>query len=132
MTIERAEGRLDEVAAVATAGFGGEVTVNRSFVADPVFDDSGARVYLAWLDGRPVATAETSLRDGVLGLFGVATVPGARRMGIAAAITAHAVHDRADEADLVFLQSSEMGHGVYTRLGFRDVSTWEVWSRSEG
>jgi hypothetical protein len=50
-------------------------------------------------------------------------------MGIGGAITAHAVRDRAADADLVFLQSSRMGHGVYAHLGFRDVSRWEVWAR---
>jgi ribosomal protein S18 acetylase RimI-like enzyme len=130
VVIERADRRLDDVAAVATDGFGGDLAINRRFVADPVFRDPRSRVYLALLDGEPVATAETSLQDGVLGVFGVATVPGARRRGFGAAITAHAVRDRADEADLAFLQSSEMGQGVYTRLGFRVVSTWDVWSRA--
>ena len=95
-----------------------------------MFRDPRSRVYLASIDDQPVATAETLLQDGVLGVFGVATVPGARRRGIGAAITAHAVRDRADEADLAFLQSSETGRGVYTRLGFRVVSTWDVWSRA--
>jgi hypothetical protein len=122
---------LDVVATVATEGFGGDLTINRGFVPPAVYDDGSARVYLARLDGRPVATAETSLQDGVLGVFGVATVPEARRRGIAAAVTTHAVRDRAAEADIAFLQSSKMGHGVYESIGFRDVSTWEVWSRAE-
>jgi ribosomal protein S18 acetylase RimI-like enzyme len=129
LTIERADGRLDDVASVATEGFGGEYAINRAFVAEPVWRDPRARVYLARLHGTAVATAETSLQEGVIGVFGVATIPGARRRGIGAAITARAVGDRAEEADLAFLQSSEMGRGVYTSLGFREISTWEVWSR---
>ena len=130
LTIERADERLDEVASVATEGFGGEFAINRGFVAEGVWRDPRARVYLASLDGTAVATAETSLQEGVLGVFGVATIPGARRRGVGAAITAHAIRDRVDDADLAFLQSSEMGRGVYERLGFRAVSAWEVWSRS--
>jgi len=130
LVIERADARLDDVASVATEGFGGEYAINRAFVADAVWRDQPARVYVATLDGRRVATAETSLQDGVLGVFGVATVPSARRRGVGAAITAHVVRDRADEADLAFLQSSEMGRAVYANLGFREISTWEVWSRS--
>jgi GNAT superfamily N-acetyltransferase len=130
LVIGRAARRLDEVAAVATAGFGGDLAINRAFVADPVFQDPHARVYLAWLDGRPVSTVETSLQNGVLGVFGVATIPDARGKGIGGAITAHAVRDRAADSDLAFLQSSEMGHGVYANLGFRDLSRWEVWSRA--
>ncbi len=130
LVIGPAEELLDDVAGVATAGFGGDLAINRGFVADPVFRDPRARVYLAWLDGRPVSTVETGLQDGVLGVFGVTTVPDARGKGIGAAITAHAVRDRAEDADVAFLQSSEMGHGVYANLGFRDVSRWEVWSRA--
>jgi ribosomal protein S18 acetylase RimI-like enzyme len=131
LVIGRADGHLTDVAAVATAGFGGDPATNRAFVADAVFQDTRARVYLAWLEGRPVSTVETSLQDGILCVFGVATVPDARRVGIGAAITAYGVRDRAAETDLAFLQSSEMGHGVYERLGFRDVSTWEVWARGQ-
>jgi GNAT superfamily N-acetyltransferase len=130
LVIGRGGEHLDEVAAVATAGFGGDLAINRGFVADAVFRDPRARVYLAWLDGRPVSTVETSLQGGVLGVFAVATVPDARRMGIGRAMTAYAVRDRAGDADLAFLQSTEMGHGVYVGLGFRDVATWEVWSRA--
>jgi ribosomal protein S18 acetylase RimI-like enzyme len=130
LTIERGDAYLDDVASVATEGFGGDVAINRAFVADAVWRDPAARVYVARLDGTAVATAETSLRDGVIGVFGVATVPSARRRGIGSAVTAYAVRDRAQEADLAFLQSSDMGRGVYERLGFREISTWEVWSRS--
>jgi GNAT superfamily N-acetyltransferase len=130
VVIERAEEHLTEVAEVASAGFGGDPMINRAFVADGVFQDHCARVYLAWLGGRPVATAETSLQEGALCVSGVATVPEARRRGIGRAITARAVRDRASEADMAFLQSSEMGHGVYESLGFRDVAMWEVWARA--
>jgi N-acetylglutamate synthase len=130
VVIGPAREHLDAVADVATAGFGGELVTNRGFVASAVFDDPRARIYLAWLDGRPVATVETSIDDGMLGVFGVATVPDARRTGIGAAVTAFAVRDRAADADLAYLQSSDDGHGVYARLGFRDTSIWEVWSRA--
>ena len=130
VAIVDARSRLDDVAAVASAGFDADRALTRRFVADAVFADRGARVYLATLDGRGVSTVETALQDGVLGVFGVATVPAARRRGIAGAITAYAVRDRAEDADLAFLQSSEMGRGVYERIGFRDVSTWEVWARA--
>jgi len=130
VAIDPAGDRLEEVAAVVTEGFGGDLSINRGFVAPAVFEDPRARIFLASLDGEPVATVETWLQDGVLGVFGVATVPGARRRGIAAAITAHAIRERAGEADLAFLQSSAMGHGVYRSIGFRAVSTWEVWARA--
>jgi ribosomal protein S18 acetylase RimI-like enzyme len=124
-------GMLDEVARVDAASFGGEADVTRGFMPDAMLDDPAHRVYLGILDGEVVAAAETSLAGRVLGVFGVATVPEARRRGIGAAITAHVVADRRDDADLAVLESSEMGEGVYGRLGFRTIMTREVWARPE-
>jgi ribosomal protein S18 acetylase RimI-like enzyme len=122
---------LDAVAGVDAAAFGGAADLTRGFVPDAILSDPDQRVYVARLDGEVVAAAESALVDGVLGIFGVAVVPEARRRGIGAAITAHVVADRRDDADLAVLESSEMGEGVYGRLGFRTLMTREVWARPE-
>ena len=118
---------LDEVADVDHASFGGERAHIRAFVGDGVLADPAQRVYVATIDGRPVACAETTCLDGLLGVFGVATIPSARRRGIGAAITAFAIRDRAPGFELAVLDASDLGFGVYERLGFSTVSTWEVW-----
>jgi len=118
---------LDAVAATDAAGFGGDAGVTRRFLADGVLDDPTQRVYAAMSDREMVGAGETSLADGVLGVFGVTTVPAARRRGIGAALTAHMIAERSDEADLATLDASELGRGVYERLGFRTVTTREVW-----
>ncbi|MEX0984138.1 MAG: GNAT family N-acetyltransferase, partial [Actinomycetota bacterium] len=79
---------LDAVADVDHASFGGDRSLIRAFVGDGTLSDPAQRAYVATLDGRPVACAETACLDGTLGVFGVATVPEARRRGIGAAITA--------------------------------------------
>jgi predicted GNAT family acetyltransferase len=71
----------------------------------------------------------TGLSGGMLGVFGVATMPEHRRRGIGAAITSFAVRDRTAEADLAVLWRSDLGYQVYERLGFRPVASWEVWVR---
>ncbi len=65
--------------------------MNRSFVG-AAERDPGARVYAAFLDGVVVGSGETYVADGVMGVFGVATVPEARRRGIGSALTS--VRDR--------------------------------------
>ena len=125
-------GGLDAVAATDAAGFGGDAGVTRRFLADGVLDDPTQRVYAAMSDHEMVGAGETSLADGVLGVFGVTTLPAARRRGIGAALTAHMIADRADEADLATLDASELGRGVYERLGFRTVTTREVWGPPTG
>jgi GNAT superfamily N-acetyltransferase len=80
--------------------------------------------WLALLDGEPVATAATVPSASAIGLYNVATVPAHRGHGIAEALTRHAAADaqlRYGPLPLV-LQSTEMGMGVYSRLGFSAVT----------
>jgi ribosomal protein S18 acetylase RimI-like enzyme len=120
---------LDEVVDVDSSAFGGEAAQTRGFLPDAVLDDPAQRVYAARVDGRLVAAGETAALDGVLGVFGIATHPGFRRRGIGTALTAFVIADRAGDVDLAVLDASDDGAGVYTRLGFATMSTWEVWDR---
>jgi GNAT superfamily N-acetyltransferase len=87
------------------------------------------RLYAAIADDRAVAQAVTNTQRGAVGVFGVATLPEYRRRGIGTAITAFAIDDVRDEADLAWLQSTDMGRPLYERMGFRPVSDWDVWVR---
>jgi GNAT superfamily N-acetyltransferase len=120
---------LDEVVEVDAAAFGGDAATTRLFLPDAVLEDPTQRVYAARVGGRLVSVGESTMLDGVVGVFGIATVPAYRRRGIGAAVTAYLLADRAGEADLAVLDASDLGLGVYERLGFRTTSTWEVWVR---
>jgi len=96
-----------------------------------VLEDPAQRVYAARVDGRIVSVGESTTLDGVIGVFGIATLPAFRGRGIGAALSAHLIADRASEANLAVLDASDLGFGVYERLGFRTTSTWEVWVRKE-
>lgn len=86
--------------------------------------------YAGRVDGRVVSTAGSFTVDGVTGVFNVATPPDHRGRGYGAALTAHAVRAGFDAgADLAYLQSSVAGHGVYRRLGFRDVEEYILLAR---
>jgi len=118
---------LDRIAEVDAIAFGGEPA--RGFLPDAMLDDPAQRVYAARVDGEIVGSGECTVVDGVMGVFGIATLPDYRRRGIAAALTSRLIQDRADEIDLVCLDASDLGQRVYERLGFRADSTWEVWVR---
>jgi ribosomal protein S18 acetylase RimI-like enzyme len=77
------------------------------------------RLYLARLDGAPVGTASAQIGAGVVGLYCVGVVPEARRQGIGAAVTLAALREARDQGYRYgVLGASEMGEGVYRRLGF--------------
>lgn len=82
--------------------------------------DSPLHLYLGYLDGRPVATAELCLAGGVAGLYNIATLADQRRRGFGTALTARPLLDAREMGIRTgVLQASAEGQGVYARLGFR-------------
>lgn len=118
---------LAAAAEADAAAFGADVALTRAFLPDALVGDVSQRVFVAVVDDVVVGAGESVTADGVLGVFGIATIPSFRGRGIAAALTSRLIEDRADDADIAVLQSSRLGYGVYERLGFRAMSTWEVW-----
>jgi ribosomal protein S18 acetylase RimI-like enzyme len=123
----REEGELPAVRAVEMATFGTEPSVAERFVARRMLEDERVRMFVAWIDGRPVGEATGYLLDDTVGIFGVGVIEDARRRGIGAALTLRAAAAFGDRADLAWLQPSDMARAMYERLGFRAVSEWEVW-----
>lgn len=86
-------------------------------------------LWLAYADGGPVSTATGVVAGGAVGIFSVGTPPEHRRKGYGAWVTAQAVRRGFEAgAPFAYLQSSEMGFGVYERLGFERVCTYLLMS----
>ena len=130
---------VDEVAGIQSAAFDDAVGLATAFVG-PKLVNGACEVVVAYVDGRPVASATGVLTGGraggadgpgddVVAVFGVGTLVGHRRQGLGTAVT-RAVLLRARErgADLAYLNPSDLGYAAYHALGFRDAPPWQIWS----
>ncbi len=80
--------------------------------------------YIAWLSDTPVGIASLQLYAGIAGIYGVATLPEARKQGIGAALTQHAMKEaRALGYHIAVLSPSQMGLHMYRTIGFQEVGT---------
>lgn len=110
------------------AGFGAPTAVFRVFAHASVLRATGLRSYLGYLGEEPVATAAGHTVAGGVVVSNVSTLAGFRRRGIGAAMTRRAIADGTDAgASFACLFSSPDGHGIYTRMGFREVERFRVW-----
>lgn len=75
--------------------------------------------FVAYMGTEPVACAMTLLSHRVAGVFYVATAPHARRRGLGDALTRIAARAGFEMgAEAAWLGASEMGAGLYRRIGF--------------
>lgn len=86
-------------------------------------DANDAPLQYFWIKdpaGTPVCTSVLYLRDGLAGIYAVATVPASRGKGLGAFVTAEPLRQAAGLGYGVgVLQASEDGDPVYRRIGFR-------------
>lgn len=124
---------LEHMMQAFTVGYG--IPVSFGSVVFDVFSNLGfelpLRHYVGWLKGKPVACSSLLLSSGVAGIYVVATVQEARGQGIGSALTlVPLVEARAMGYRIGVLGSSEMGVGVYRRLGFREYCKFGIYISS--
>ena len=89
------------------------------------------RNYLGTVDGEPVCTSTIFYGAGVAGIYDVATLPEARGRGLGTALTLAPLLDARQAGYRIgILQSSEMGYGVYQKMGFLHLCQIENFYRS--
>ena len=116
---------------VGVLAFGDDPDTGRAFYGAGALGAPDAQMFVGWQGAEPVAIA-AGYRDGpTTGVMGVGVVPAARGRGIGSAMTVWA--GRAfTGADLAWLHPSDEARSMYARLGFQQVSEWEVWVREPG
>ena len=88
-----------------------------------ILADTGMTMLTGRVGGKAVAAAMSYRLEHVVGIYGVTTLPSARRHGYASALTAALI-----DPDLpASLSPSAMAEGVYRRLGFEQVGELTMW-----
>jgi GNAT superfamily N-acetyltransferase len=95
--------------------------------ASGILGDGAMRAFLGRADGRPVAAAMGFESHGVIGVYGVTTLPGYRRRGYGRAMTVRVVGIRHDLPAV--LQAGEPAGEVYRSLGFAEAGRFRNWVR---
>lgn len=82
------------------------------------------RNYVGWFEDRPVAASSLFLGENAAGIYCVTVLPEVRRQGIGSRITLAPLRDaRAQGYRIAVLHSSDMGFGMYRKLGFQEHCT---------
>jgi len=89
--------------------------------------------FIGYLDEKPVATTLLLPDSGLVGIFGVATLPEARGRGIATAMTQKAMLEgKTLGYRVATLVATTMGLPVYEKLGFKKVFSYHCFSWKQG
>jgi predicted GNAT family acetyltransferase len=124
-----AEDEIDETNGILATSFEAPIELFSQF-SSAVQQVEEARWYVGRAEGAIVSTALAFTLDGSTGIFDVATPSEHRGRGYGAALTSHALRDGFDAGSgFGYLQSSTIGHGVYQRLGLRDVEEYTLLTR---
>jgi len=121
---EAGAGDLEAVAALDALAFDGDIEISRGMYSRGLLDV--ARVVTATEAGRIVGVATGVPTGELVGVFGVAVAPAARRRGIGAALT-RAVARAGEGSETAWLFARAEAAHVYERLGFREVGRNQVW-----
>ncbi len=123
--VHDAEGLEAHIASTVAGGFPEEAA--RMLYTRALLADGDVRLFTAYLDGRPAGNSAAILSGEVAGVYGVGVPEQLRGRGIGTAVTWAAVEAGRDwGCKLVVLQSSEMGFGVYRRMGFEVLGHYEI------
>ncbi|HJP89967.1 MAG TPA: GNAT family N-acetyltransferase [Candidatus Limnocylindrales bacterium] len=84
--------------------------------------------WIGRVDGKVAATSRINIGAGVAGLYAISTLPAHRGHGYGRAMTIASLRAARQLGYRIgVLQASDLGYGVYKRLGFRDLFSYGVY-----
>jgi ribosomal protein S18 acetylase RimI-like enzyme len=99
------------------------------FLSQRVWEE-GFVGFVGYSKGEAVATAATVTAAGAIGIYNVATLPEYRRCGHGEAVVRHALEmaRRESQCERTILQATEHGLQLYQSMGYRTVTTVDVYA----
>lgn len=92
------------------------------------YADGGMRAWIATRDGRLIGKGFTHRNGSTVGLYGVATRPEARDLGVARALCLTALHEsKVPDTELFVLHSSPAAKSLYRKIGFNEIAPFHVY-----
>jgi len=101
-------------------------TSAKKFILD---NNSALKLFVGYLNKKPVATSALFMHAGVAGIWDIVTLPEARRKGIGTDMTLHALNEgRKLGFSIGVLTASDEGQFVYSKLGFIPIQQFYIYN----
>jgi ribosomal protein S18 acetylase RimI-like enzyme len=118
---------------ISFTGFAMDVTDQKQYhnfvVSFDISSTSPQKLFLAYFEGKPVATALLFFYRDTAGIYFVSTLPAYRRNGIGLSLTqATMKYAQKSGSKYIILQSSEAGLRVYQQAGFKEYCRADIYS----
>jgi GNAT superfamily N-acetyltransferase len=124
---------LDEVMTLNALFYGPDSVAHFESWRTPPLPSTQVHAVLVREAGRALAGGVSVEQGDTAGIYLVATHPAARRRGLGALVMRGLHADaHARGRTVAVLQASPMGHGLYQRLGYRELGAWTSWVRRAG
>lgn len=99
--------------------------VGRDLMTDAFWEDDEFTSFVGRVDDTAVACGQLAIEGGVAGVYSIGVTEEFRRRGIGEVITREVLRvGREFGCQIGALQSSEMGYGLYKKMGFEPVVTY--------
>jgi GNAT superfamily N-acetyltransferase len=133
LTIERVDAsRWGDFVAVTMASYGYAPEQGPQLLPQRFVDAPGTQWFVGYADGEPVAGSMLYVLGATAGVNFIGTLEGHRGKGYGEAVTWQVVNAGVDAGCRhAILQASEMGFGVYERMGFRTITHYKSFVRPQ-
>ena len=89
--------------------------------------------YIAYLNGKPVSTSTLFITDNIAGLYNIITIPEGRNNGLGKIMTKVPLEEgKKQGCKIAILQATELGVPLYSKLGFNEVCTFDLFMKLHG